>query len=173
MNPTVPGYIVFAHWTEPGATAASPTMPSSSSASPPSSVVFAATSGPVPADPVDELRRDRLLQLVASTGAGRHRSTGSPSSPSPTAPVLHRLWRHLLLLLILQGPPCVPLGEPPLPPLSLSQRRSLVVRTAPNLPERVTTHARRRQPSGDHLVPGSCPLCSHAHVELDTSPTYL
>ena len=61
--------------------------------SPPPSVVVAATGGPALADPVGELRRGRLRRLVASAGAGRHRSPHSSSSPSPataTSPLLHQ-----------------------------------------------------------------------------------
>ena len=57
-------------------------------------VVVAATGGPAPADPVGELRRGRLLRLMASAGARRRCSIGSPSSPSPAAVDLLRLRRR-------------------------------------------------------------------------------
>ena len=102
---------------------------------------------------------DRWPQLelggAAATTPFFHISGRRRSSPAPTTP---------LLLLNPQGPPCVPLGDPRFLP-SLSRRRSLVVRAAPNLPERVTAHARRRQPSGDHLVPGMRPTRSPHRVE--------
>ena len=58
--------------------------------SPPSPVVTAATVDPELRLHVHELRRGRLLRAVASAGARRRCSTGSPSSSSPAAAELRR-----------------------------------------------------------------------------------